>query len=98
MSLSTPHGTLGTSSHLSFERDFVGAFNSTRYIRNTSWTDLAKRLLLLSTPHGTLGTQAIREQGIDAIYELSTPHGTLGTSAVLKLVDFQECFQLHTVH
>ena len=78
--LSTPHGTLGTSTRRIVK--FVGllAFNSTRYIRNLeNYIDLQEEYYgVLSTPHGTLGTKLGPNEAL-AFSKLSTPHGTLGT-------------------
>ena len=96
--LSTPHGTLGTSS-------FVGTAFKDLNLSTPHGTLGTRSYILcnitdtwgLSTPHGTLGTPEPAFRVI-APAELSTPHGTLGTPQTPLTTRNPRSFQLHTVH
>ena len=76
LSLSTPHGTLGTWMPNEYVLIYQIAFNSTRYIRNVvQAVFLNKGKERLSTPHGALGTVEERKYIVVSIdFQLHTVH------------------------
>ena len=73
------------------------SFNSTRYIRNSSYINQICGAEKLSTPHGTLGTSVFSEMTKAQIhFQLHTVH----QEHLMRMVkeSLSQTFQLHTVH